>query len=291
MTVIPLGGDAPRQRGRRTVPRQRRSPLLYEEVIDLIGRLIDDGGLGPGDKLPSQRELADLANVSLITVRRALEELEQDGRVRRHQGLGTFIAGPKILSNPGAVGRLGDTLGEPGDSNRVGSKLLGITRCLPSADVATELEIQQHDQVWQVRRVRMIEGQPSIAEQALIPVALAPDLDDAYRGGSLYDTLRTQYGLDDDYEEQVLDVVHPTPEVRSLLHVNARALVVRIRGLSRDKTGVPFDCFEQVYAAAEFAFVVAGHTERRLQQGTLVRDWSVTPVEQTPTKPDTRGAS
>jgi DNA-binding GntR family transcriptional regulator len=291
MTVIPLGGRPPRQRARGSTPRQRRSPLLYEEVIELVGRLIADGDLVPGDKLPSQRELAELAQVSLITVRRALEELEHEGRVRRHQGMGTFLAGPKILSNPGLTGRLGDTLGESEDSHRVGSKLLGITRCLPSADVAAELEIDGHDQVWQVHRVRMIGGKPSIAERALIPVQLAPDLDDVYRGGSLYDTLRTHYGLDDDYEEQVLDVIHADSDVRSLLHLNSRALVVRIRGLSRDKTGVPFDCFEQVYSAGDFAFVIAGQTERRLQQGGMARDWSATPLPPASADPSAREGS
>jgi GntR family transcriptional regulator len=276
MTVIPLGGRAPRQPRRPGTARPRRSALLYEDVIALIGRLISEGGLGPGDKLPSQRELAELAQVSLITVRRALEELERDGRVRRHQGLGTFLTGPKILSDPSRTGRLGVTLGDAGEADRVGTKLLEIAQYLPSADVAAALGVDPADHVWRVRRVRTIADKPSIAELAMIPVHLAPDLDAVYRGGSLYETLRSSYGLDDDYEEQVLDVIAPTAEVRALLNLDPRALVVRIQGLSRDHAGVAFDCFEQVYPAADFAFAIAGQTERRLQRTGQARDWSAT---------------
>jgi GntR family transcriptional regulator len=125
-----------------------------------------------------------------------------------------------------------------------------------------------------------------ILETATIPVALATDLDVVYREGSLYSTLAEHYGLDDDYEEQFLDVVHPDAESRSLLRLSARDLVVRIRGITRDARGVPFDVFEQQYPAAEFAFVIAGRADRRLHHGDLLRDWSTTPVDENDETPD-----
>ncbi|MGH3499240.1 MAG: GntR family transcriptional regulator [Nocardioidaceae bacterium] len=278
MTMIPLGGESPRGPGRSRSGRSGRSRLRYEEVIDRVEQLIVERDLGPGDKLPSHDQLAQLAGVSLITVRRALEELERDGRVRRHQGLGTFLAGAKIVSDPSHTGGLGNALGGVRESSTVGTRLLGITRCLPSADLVAALQISEHDQVWRVHRQRLISGKPLIVETATIPVRLAPDLDHIYEGGSLYETLATQYGLDDDYEEQFLDVIHPESGLRALLHLNPRAFVVRIRGITRDATGVPFDAFEQVYPASQFAFVIAGKTNRRLHQGDIDRDWSVAPV-------------
>ena len=59
---------------RRTAPRRTR----YEEVIELIERLIAERQLGPGDLLPSRSALAELAGVSIITVSRALNELEHE---------------------------------------------------------------------------------------------------------------------------------------------------------------------------------------------------------------------
>lgn len=287
MTTIPLGGN-PQSRPGRT--RSGRSRLLYEEVIDRVERLILETGLGPGDKLPSQDQLSRLSGVSLITVRRALEELERAGRVRRHQGLGTFLASPKILSDPSLSGGLGPALGGSSDSPRVGTKLLATTRCQPSADLAVALQIDQTEPVWQVHRQRLIGDKPMIVETATIPVALAPDLDRTYQRGSLYETLAERYGLDDDYEEQFLDVVHPEANARALLRLNPRDLVVRIRGITRDTGGVPFDVFEQVYPAAQFAFVIAGKTNRRLHHGDLSRDWSATPISTEPVTKRARAA-
>ena len=80
------------------------------QVIDLIDGIIAERGLGPGDLLPTQKDLAELAGVSLITVRRALDELERSGRVSGHQGVGTFVARPRIVSEPTRSGGLLATL-------------------------------------------------------------------------------------------------------------------------------------------------------------------------------------
>jgi DNA-binding GntR family transcriptional regulator len=54
----------------------------------------------------SRARPAASVEVSLITVRRALDELERTGRVRRHQGLGTFLARPRIVTEPARTGSL-----------------------------------------------------------------------------------------------------------------------------------------------------------------------------------------
>ena len=86
-------------------------------------------------------------------------------------------------------------------------------------------------------------------ETAIIPVELAPELDQRVDrlDDSLYDLLASEYGLIDSYEEQYLEVIGPTQDETRLLEMPARAQVVRIRGLSTDSAGTPFDCFEQLY--------------------------------------------
>lgn len=65
---------------------------LYQQIIDGIKREISEGRLAPGAPLPSFRGLAGELLVSVITVKRAYEELERDGIIYRRQGLGTFVA-------------------------------------------------------------------------------------------------------------------------------------------------------------------------------------------------------
>src|SRR5262252_1459630 len=65
---------------------------LYQQIVDGIKREISSGRLAPGSALPSFRTLAEDLLVSLITVKRAYEELEREGIIYRRQGLGTFVA-------------------------------------------------------------------------------------------------------------------------------------------------------------------------------------------------------
>ncbi|MCC6797620.1 MAG: GntR family transcriptional regulator [Candidatus Hydrogenedentes bacterium] len=65
---------------------------LYQQVVEGIKREIAEGRLGPGSALPSFRALAEDLLVSVITVKRAYEELEREGIIYRKQGLGTFVA-------------------------------------------------------------------------------------------------------------------------------------------------------------------------------------------------------
>ena len=65
---------------------------LYQQIIDGLKGEIAQGRLAPGSPLPSVRALAEDLLVSVITVKRAYEELEHDGIIYRRQGLGTFVA-------------------------------------------------------------------------------------------------------------------------------------------------------------------------------------------------------
>src|SRR5277367_3723642 len=247
-------------------------------MIEFVERLVTDGNLAPGDMLPTQAELAAAAGVSLITVRRALEELERAGRVRRHQGVGTFLARPRIISEPGRSGGLLDTLrrahdaGDAGSGGepRVGNRLLSLGQGLPSVSLRAALQLADGAPVWEIRRQRMVNGEPKVYETAVIPVALAPGLD-RYRAelnGSLYELLAERYGLEDQAEEQYLEVAAADDDERRLLRLPSKAQVVRLRGLSTDQNGTPFDCFTQVYPALEFGFYISGGTSRGLFRTT-----------------------
>ena len=288
--VLDLGGS----RARPADPPARGrgggsgSQLLYQRVVAYVEELVAERGLVPGDLLPTYAELAASVGVSLITVRRALDELERAGRVRRHQGLGTFLARPRIVTEPARTGSLLGTLkrgGAASPPHSIETRILDIRCGLPSPDVASALRIQPDARVWRLRRQRLIDRQPAVVETSIIPVALAPELDQLVErlGGSLYDLLAREFKLEDEYEEQYLEVVVvPDADARRLLSIPPRTPVVRIRGLSMDKSGTPFDCFEQLYRATEFAFAISGSTSRQLFPTPGFQDWEVRALPDAP---------
>jgi DNA-binding GntR family transcriptional regulator len=266
---------------RKTGVAATRRPLRYRRVIDLIDEIILAEGLQPGSLLPTQKELAERAGVSLITVRRALDELQRTGRVAGHQGVGTFVARPRIVSEPARRGGLLATLGSRGAPREVTTELLEVRAVRPGAAAARALDLAADADAWRIVRLRRIDGRPMVLERAHVPRALAPKLDahlDELRD-SLYSLLTRRFGLVDDYEEQYLEVDGADARERRHLELPPRAQIVRLRGVSFSIDDLPFDCFEQAYPAQDFAFCFSGRTSRRLVPAEELDDWRDTGTE------------
>src|ERR1700746_3983195 len=80
-------------------PIDRNGQPAYKRIQNVIRRRIETGRLKPGDVVDSERELARLHKVSLMTARHALADLAREGVVERRRGAGTFVAPPKIHFN------------------------------------------------------------------------------------------------------------------------------------------------------------------------------------------------
>lgn len=72
---------------------------IYEQISSQIKALVLNGVLKEGDALPSMRTLAQQLRISVITTKRAYEELERDGFIESYTGKGSFVKAqnPEIL--------------------------------------------------------------------------------------------------------------------------------------------------------------------------------------------------
>src|SRR5579884_1575237 len=76
-----------------------RNTPAYQRIQNAIRQRIEGGHLKSGDMVASERELARIHKVSLMTARHALAGLEREGVVERRRGSGTFVAPPRIHFN------------------------------------------------------------------------------------------------------------------------------------------------------------------------------------------------
>lgn len=72
---------------------RHEEPLLYQQVADDVAAAIGAGDLSPGERIPSEFDLAAVYGVARVTVRRAMAQLRERGLVVVLQGRGTFVAG------------------------------------------------------------------------------------------------------------------------------------------------------------------------------------------------------
>ena len=226
--------------------------------MDLILRLIDEEGLAPGERLPPEPELARLANVSMITIRRAIGDLVARGVLTRQQGRGTFVARGRVLSRVAQPGPLRAGIGD--GHLDLSSRVIRFEQAGCPARAAPFLALEAGVPCWEIVRLRAASGGPSLIDYALVPTALAPLLRraDVEGSASLYDALEHYYGLVDVRDEQVISVVMPLDGERELLALGDSARLVAVEGASYTASNEPFAYFRLLFDADRFAFRVDG---------------------------------
>ena len=129
--------------------------VRYRAIADELRRRVESGELGTGHLLPSESELSGAYEASRVTVRKALELLRDEGLIDSRQGFGWFVATDPV---PQALGRLG-TIEDQLEALGVQSERR-ITSFRFVAAPARVRQVLGVDQVLEVRRINLADGQP-----------------------------------------------------------------------------------------------------------------------------------
>ncbi len=235
---------------------------LYEKTIAFILQYIDENKLQAGDQLPTEPKLATQAGVSLVTARRALQELAAQGVIRREQGRGTFVARPRVRAETTRIGGLRNSLHLDARST-LQTRMLNCFARKASPEETSALGIASGASVWEVSRLRLLNRRPVIWEVSTIPKLLAPDLGSYLESRdkrSLYDLLDEVYGLKEAREEQTLLSRPAQKREQELLELLQFEWVVEISGISYSTRHAPIDTFKMIFVAKSFAFRLATAT-------------------------------
>ena len=132
----------------------------YRRIEGAIRKVIEAGELKPGDVVTSERELARVHDVSLMTARQALVSLEREGVVERRRGVGTFVAAPKIHFN-----KLMSYTEQMGSRRLTAeSKILFAKVIDNEQDATARLSISPKSRVLKLERLRHVAGEPFALE-------------------------------------------------------------------------------------------------------------------------------
>ncbi|SEL06520.1 GntR family transcriptional regulator [Nonomuraea pusilla] len=221
-----------------------KSARLREHLLALLR-----DGLAPHDRLPPERSLAEEFGLSRLTVRRVLDELEQEGLVYRVRGSGTFAGEPRIAKSVELTSFTEDMRARglrPGSSP--------VTRELvpAGADVGYALRLSPSEEVLRLTRVRTADGEPMCLERTHLPAALVPgglDLD-----GSLYEELARRYDIVPRRAEQTINATVLGPDDAEALQVAAFSPAFLVRRTAYDDRGRPVERAESLYRGDRYAY-------------------------------------
>ncbi|MGV0152248.1 GntR family transcriptional regulator [Rhodococcus sp. GB-02] len=235
---------------------------VAEQVRRKILSDISSGILKPGDRLPSERELAEHFQVSRSTLRGVLTGLCQAGITHRLPGRagGTFIAQRKFERDLDRVDGLPSYLARQGMTS--GSQVLSAVLQNPEQSVRIRLGLDDEASLaFSIIRLRFADGTPLSIEQAWLPAQRFPGLLERPLGGSVYELLRSEYQVEVVSSEERLEVASATPEEARLLSVHTDAPLISIQRTARDAAGTIIECSNDLFRADRTQILVrsAGH--------------------------------
>jgi len=218
------------------MPVKSRNGLpAYQRIQGKIRKTIETGGLRPGDAVPSERELARIHAVSLMTARHALASLEHEGAVERRRGVGTFVAAPKIHFN-----KLMSYTEQMGSrSLNACSRVLLAKIIDDEQDVNARLALSPKSKVVKIERLRHAADEPFALETCYLSAAQFSGLIGApLQRESLFSTLERNYNIELGYADEEVDATAADQRTAELLGVPKREPLLRIRQVIYSTKGV-----------------------------------------------------
>jgi GntR family transcriptional regulator len=198
----------------------------YQRIQSALRKRIDSGQLHPGDPVPSERDLAKIHHVSLMTARHALASLELEGLVERRRGIGTFVAPPKIHFNK----LMSYTEQMAARSLTAGAKVLFAKIVDNENEAAARLSLPPTSSLLKFERLRHAAGEPFALETCYLNAAEFLALLDAPIGrDSLFGILERDFHVELGYADEEVDATAADPRIAELLAIPRREPLLRIR--------------------------------------------------------------
>lgn len=223
-------------------------PFYHQVYLDLKS-MIDSGQWGTGHRVPPERELATQYGVSVITIRRALDELAREQRLVRARGRGTFVLPHRIdrdLDEPMSFTEEMQTRGLDPETRLVAARPESA-----GESVAAALQLEPGSPTLFLERLRLADGEPLLLEQVHLPAERFPGLlaTDLERD-SLYGILTQRYGTQIVKARETFEPVLLRSREAALLAAAPKTPALLVEGTAYTADGVPVE-FGRTYVRGD----------------------------------------
>lgn len=241
----------------------KRIPL-YEQIEAILRNRIHT--MQAGERLPSDRDLAQEFGVSFVTARQAVSRLAADGLVERHVGRGTFVASARLEKNMSGLTSFSEDMRRRGLS--VHSQVLECGIRPAVQEVARALQIAENSPVVHIRRVRFADRIPMAIESVHLYALAFPGLvDEEFSHQSLYEVLERRYGVTLAVARGVLSAVAPTTEEAQVLGIARATPLLVVCRTAYNHHNEPIEYGESRYRSDRYQVPIEMWAPRRTGAG------------------------
>ncbi|RCX20668.1 GntR family transcriptional regulator [Fontibacillus phaseoli] len=228
---------------------------LYVQLKKALQSAISNGLFSQGEKIPTEIELSERYNVSRITVRKAVEELAQEGYLTKQQGKGTFV-------NRSKIGRkiehlIGFTASCEANGLTSRSEVIRREVIDAGADLQNSLQLGKGEKALYIQRKRYAGESPIMLENNYYPYNRFSYLMDEPLEGSLYKLLREKYGIDPNQPgESTLEIVLADEQKALLLETEIGKPLFYLKTVICDQQGMPVHVGKQYMIGDRYQFTL-----------------------------------
>ncbi len=224
----------------------------YLQLQRHIAAAIQSGDLAADDQLPPERDLAAQADVSRVTVRKAVAQLVADGLIEQRQGAGSFVRGaaPRLEQSLSSLVSFTENMQARGMTSSSVVLTQGLFAPMPIEMMA--LGLSSHDRVARINRLRSANGSPMALEYSSLPRDILPD--PAKVSVSLYAVLR-KTGDAPKRAIQRVTAVNVGPKDAEKLQMPEGTAVLQIDRTGYLESGRPIEFTRGVYRSDIYDFV------------------------------------
>ncbi len=218
---------------------------LYVQVKNALRTGVLDGTYPPMSRMPSESELQAMFEVSRITIRQALGDLQREGLIFTVHGKGSFVAQPKAFQDVTSLQGFAEAMSAHG--HEIVNRVVQF-RFVPAPDyVAEQLDLEAQTTVAEIHRVRLLARQPVSYEITFVPEAIGKRLQRAdLASRDIFLILENDCGIALGGADLSIDAVAAESAIARALETRTNAPLLRIERLTQDSDGKPLD-FEYLY--------------------------------------------
>ncbi len=236
---------------------EERAPKYYI-LKKVLEEKIENEEFPADEPIPSERELMEMYQVSRITVRKAVDELVNEGYLYKIQGKGTYVKTDERSSNLFAITSCTEDVVRMG--MKPTKKVMVAELVYANAKRAKALEITQEERVFMLGRILFADQEPLNYTVTFLPEKLFPGIDrHSFDRESLYQVLQEEYGVRLTKARRTIEAILARDEVAEYLDIEEGSPIILFRcvtyGIVNGKE-IPVENFKCYYRTDKFKFYI-----------------------------------
>lgn len=232
---------------------------MYHQLKNIIIDWIENEEIAPDEVIPSEPKLMETYHLSRTTVRKAIDDLVNEGYLYKRQGKGTYVKGRGFEQGLIKLSGCSEDIKRYGLTPK--PYVLSTGTLKPSKKVAKMLEISSEEKTFCMERVIYGDEMPINKNKSYIPYKLVPGIEEIdFNKESLYKVLEKDYKLKIKKAIRTVEAILASEEVALQLQVKEGAPVMlfkgQVYGETKEGIQVIVEYFEAIYRSDQFQFYI-----------------------------------